>query len=160
MKNVTLYLILIALSLSCTSNISEPILIEIEEDFSSIENPKERWEAYNLEDYYIEQKWACECSQPYGAEIFVKENKVLDVNFSNHTLEGRQTNFDGAFSRITTINEAFQLIDEYQSRADSIFVEYSPKYGYPTRLIIDKSFVIADEEIRYNFRGLKKIIQF
>ncbi|XWN38757.1 MAG: DUF6174 domain-containing protein [Balneola sp.] len=160
MKKLILLSILTPLFLSCTSDNTDPILVDIEDDFSSIENPRERWNAYELEDYYIEQKWSCECLQPYGAEILISKNKVVDVNFDNHRIEGKQTNYDSARLRVKTVDEVFDLIDEYELTADSISVDYSPRYGYPTNLFINPSNMIADEEIRYTFRGLKKVIQF
>jgi hypothetical protein len=59
-----------------------------------------------------------------------------------------------------TINEAFELIEEYEGKAFSIQVEYHPKFGYPTDINIDIAEMIADEEIHYRFQGLKKIINF
>ncbi|MEO9884271.1 MAG: DUF6174 domain-containing protein [Balneola sp.] len=160
MKTALFFVIFTVLFLNCSSNNSEPILIEIEEDFSSIENPKERWEAYELEDYYIEQGWSCECIQPYGVEIYVKGGSLLNYSFENFLDEELQSEEEFAVTRISTIEKAFRLIDEYQNVADTVIVEYHPKFGYPTSLKIDKSFRIADEEVSYTFQGLKRVIQY
>ncbi|MFA5668569.1 MAG: DUF6174 domain-containing protein [Balneolaceae bacterium] len=148
--------ILILLSLmflfSCDSE-NGILIIPIEEDFSAIENPRERWDAYKLSDYKITQQRVCEC---LGIEysVYVFNNSILESIY-----ESKSTKESDKFvsKNAITVNEAFDLIEEYESKAHSISVNYHPQFGYPTKLLIDIHEMIADEEIIYRMSNLEKI---
>ncbi len=60
---------------------------------------------------------------------------------------------------LLTMDERFeQLQDAYESGADRIDVTYDEKLGYPTSVFIDRSFMIADEEVIYNINNLQQAI--
>lgn len=159
MKYILLAIATYGLFINCDSNNTDPILIDIEEDFSAIENPKERWDAYDLQNYYLKQSWHCYCIPPYGAEVYVQNNRIQDFSFiSVHNATEKDKEY--AESNLATVEDAFELIEEYQDTADSIRVVYHPRFGYPTELEINPSFSIADEEISYYFSDLKKVVSF
>ncbi|WP_421775404.1 DUF6174 domain-containing protein [Gracilimonas sp.] len=125
----------------------------IEEDFSAIENPRERWEAYQLSDYQITQKRSCEClGMTYRANIF--DGSVEKVTYEGNQSEEKD---EWASRNAITVERAFDLLKQYEDKAHSITVDYHPKYGYPTKFIIDIHEMIADEEIIYRMNDLKRI---
>ena len=134
----------------------------IEEDYSSIENPRERWQAYRLSDYYIEQSWSCECFPPGGCESFIIDNSIADVKYTlpGEAYFGRSEEdiYNYTKDMAITIDEAFALIEKYENSADKIEVEYDPRFGFPTKLFIDIDAQMADEEIIRSFGTLKKIV--
>ena len=130
---------------------------EIDKDFSHIENPKERWKAYKLDNYVIEQTWTCECSPPRGSVNYIIKGKIDKVEFMESPGSQLSPDYEWARTRVISIDEAFDLIESYESEAHSVRVEYHQKYGYPTDLNIDIYEIVADEEIHYDFSNLKAI---
>jgi|AntRauTorcE11897_2_1112592.scaffolds.fasta_scaffold00930_12 hypothetical protein len=136
---------------SCNSK-NGIVSVPIEDDFSHIANPKERWEAYQLSNYEIVQRRSCECiGLEYTARIV--NNSVQKVAY-----EGEQSDEYTTFAKTNaiTVDDAFDLIEEYSDEAYSITVDYHPRFGYPTKLIINIYEMIADEEIIYRMSDLKK----
>ena len=153
-----LLLIFILVIISCSDNGLNFNLSEIEEDFSHIENPKERWEAYQLDGYHIEQRWYCYCNPPIGANLYIQNDKVTSFDFLNKSNASfSKTEKESAEYHILTVEDAFHLIEKNRDSAYSIEVEYNPKYGYPSNIDIDYAKNIADDEIGYFFTNLKKI---
>lgn len=57
---------------------------------------------------------------------------------------------------LLTMNERFdQLQDAYTSGAEQVDVTYDAQLGYPSSVLIDQSFQMADEEIRYTIKDLQ-----
>lgn len=145
------------LILGCSTNGS----LEITDDFSHIENPKERWEAYGLTDYSIKQDIICYCVEPYFWTNFVNEGDVSEVSFSltesvsneeKEKIHQRLINYSAL-----TVEEAFSLIEDNEESADYFEVEYHERYGYPTKIKIDYVYEMADDEITYVFSDLQRI---
>lgn len=165
MKDLVLLLILFLVISNCSDNGLNFNLSEIEEDYSSIENPKERWEAYQLKDYYIEQKWVCECLPPDNVRSYIVNNEIVKIELddNNKSGEGDQSHqysnqdYEDARFMSMSIDQAFRLIEENENTAHSIRVSYHPKFGYPTELYIDYSMNIADEKTHHFFNNLKNI---
>ncbi len=156
-------LLLIPLFFFC-SNPSEGVSFitsSVEEDYSSIENPRERWQAYRLSNYYIEQSWSCECFPPGGCESYIIDNSIAYVKYTlpGNTYWGRSKEdiYNYTKGMALTIDEAFALIEKYETVADKIEVEYDPRFGFPTKIYIDIDAQTADEEIIRSFGTLKKI---
>lgn len=146
--------IVIFLLISCTTQ-DGIVTTSIEEDFSAIENPKERWEAYELSNYQISQKRTCEClGIPYDALIL--NGSVEEIKYEGEKSEDKDK---WVSKSAITVDNAFELIEKYQDEAHSIKVSYHPKYGYPTKIGINIVEMIADEEIIYRMSDLKKIKQ-
>lgn len=149
---------------SCSNTSSENHIITspIEADFSSILDPKERWEAYNLSDYSIEQHWSCECFAPNSCSTVVLNKVVEDVIYeiAENAYFGRSEKeiYDYTKKMAITIDEAFKLIEKYKNSADKIEVEYDPRFGFPTKIFIDINVNTADEEIIRRFDNLLQIL--
>jgi len=127
----------------------------IVENFSSISYPRERWRAYDLKDYTIEQEQLCFCPPPHGyIRLVIRDNKVVE-GFKN---DGMALTTDELQWR-KTVDELFDWIEEAQSmNPRTLDVEYDSKYGYPTRIVYDQSEFMADEEVTYSLRGLQRIV--
>ncbi|MTI86417.1 MAG: hypothetical protein FH748_00455 [Balneolaceae bacterium] len=155
MKKIILIPIAILFLANCSDSGLNLNVSEIEQDFSHIEDPRERWEAYQLEDYYIEQTWVCECQPPSGADTYILQGKILQYIFHEDPSSGRDKEYRA--TKIMTVDEAFDLIESYQGNAYSVEIKYHPRFGYPTEINIDIMENVADEEIHHNFRNLKRI---
>ena len=164
MKTYPVLIVLTLLLFSCTDPLNDNSFItsSIDEDYSSIENPRERWQAYHLTDYVIKQSWSCECFPPIGCDAYIINNLLKDVKYDlpNEAYFGRSEEeiYEYTKRMAITIDEAFDLIEKYKDSADKIEVKYDPKFGYPTQLIIDIDIQMADEEIIRRFSNLQKII--
>ncbi len=159
-----LFLVLIILVLvSCNDKNDESFITSpINADYSSITDPKQRWEAYKLKDYYVEQSWTCECVPPNYCRTYIINNSVVDVKYeiSKDSYYGRTQEeiYNQTKSAAKTIDEAFAIIDKYKTNAHKIVVEYHQRFGYPTKIFIDIDSLMAAEEIRRSFSNLQKII--
>ncbi len=130
---------------------SAPII----ENFSSIGNPRARWESYDFKSYVIEQEQLCFCPPPHGyIRLVIRDNKVVEGFKEDGTaltaaeLQWRKT-----------VDELFGWIDEAQAmNPRTLDVEYDSKYGYPTRIVYDQSEFMADEEVTYSLRGLQRVV--
>ena len=164
MKKRIILISVILILVACSESDKNLIVTSpIEEDFSSIIDPKERWEAYDLTNYYIDQNWSCECLPPYYCKSFITNNNVAFVNFniSNESYFGRSKDevYNYAMNAAMTVNEAFNIIDFYKPTAHRINVEYDSKFGFPTKIYIDIDSLIADDEIIRRFSNLQKIVK-
>ena len=164
MRKYLLFIFVAFLLLSCIdgSNDNSFITSQIDDDFSSIVNPRERWEAYNLKNYTIKQSWSCECYSPVKCDSYIVNNILADVKYEipKEAYFGRTEEeiFEYTKRMAITVDEAFNLIEQYKTSAAKIEVEYDSQFGFPTKLFIDIDDQIVDEEIIRRFSHLKKII--
>src|SRR5262245_59999976 len=49
----------------------------LEDDYSYIEDPHERWRAYRIADYRINQTYGCECLPPYSWTALVRADAIV-----------------------------------------------------------------------------------
>ncbi|MGN8224798.1 DUF6174 domain-containing protein [Gracilimonas sp. BCB1] len=149
---VFLSICLVFLITSCNAE-NGIVTVSIDEDFSEIQDPRERWQAYQLSDYQIVQQRICECLGLEYTTLIIADS-VQKISYDSK----RTDEYDEfALRNAITIDQAFDLIEEYGDIAASISVKYHPKFGYPERLFIDINEMTADEEIIYEIRDLKKI---
>lgn len=158
---------------SCSSNSDEFSyeVLEINENYSQVENPEERWKSYNLANYAVEQHWIEEASLG-NISTFVVGGKVANVDFGSveETSSGEnylqyygKKRYEEAKSKVATIDTAFELIEEYQKKSNyAVEVEYHPRFGYPTLIDIsliqeDSEVFVADADIKVVMNNLKKI---
>ncbi len=128
------------ISLSCTEG-------DVAPDYSSIADPKARWEAYGFTNYTIDQILDCFC--PYGGipiRVVVRNNQVFNVSQAGNGLR-----LPAAYwGQFRTIDGLFEAVEEVNPDSVSVFtVTYDAKYGYPTVIYVDPSAMIADEEYGY-----------
>jgi hypothetical protein len=162
MKKYLIFVSFVMVFVSCDkSNNSTIVTVPIEDDFSSISEPRERWNAYKLTDYIIDVSWACECFPPTGCEAHIIHDTIIDVSYQipSESYYGRSKDdiYNYTKKKALTINEAFELIEQYKENADTVIVDYDLRFGYPTKLFVDIDFQIADEEIIRRFSNLQKI---
>jgi len=159
-----IFLFVLFLLVSCgdVSNQKSYITSPINDDFSSIVEPRERWKAYNLSSYTIDQNWACECYSPTGCSSYIVNKVLTDVIYDipKEAYYGRSEKeiFDYTKRMAITVDEAFDLIDKYKTSADIIEVEYDSRFGFPSKLYIDINAQTADEEISRRFSNIQQIL--
>ena len=144
MKRFFLLVVLISLLVSCNNDDDEN---NQDKDFSSIENPRERWEAYGITDYTINERISCFCGGVLQWDLIVKNNIKSEVAF-DQTISN-QTEAE-ILERARTINDVFDFIQSIDKNSVAyLVVEYDTKYGFPTLVSIDYDLNIADDEIAY-----------
>lgn len=97
---------------------------------------------------------SCFCPEDYTRPMNITEQngRIVDATYADTGEAVPNYIRDG----LLTMNERFdQLQDAYLSGAERIDATYDPQLGYPNSVYIDQSFMIADEEISYNIKGLK-----
>lgn len=123
-------------------------------DFSNIEDPRARWEAYELADYTIEQVLGCFCAGPRKFVAVVRDNDVVALQKASPALEDESW-LDGYH----TVDELFDLIEDARERDPAVLeVSYHPRYGYPTRIYVDYSAQTADEELGFTLSNLRRLV--
>ena len=97
---------------------------------------------------------SCFCPEDYTRPMNITEQngKIVDATYADTGEAVPNYIRDG----LLTMNERFdQLQDAYLSGAERIDATYDPQLGYPSSVYIDQSFMMADEEISYNIKGLE-----
>lgn len=124
------------------------------ENHASISDPRERWEAYGLDDYVIEEQRLCFCPPPHGfVTLVVRDNKIVSGNDPSNDRQLSAADLQS----FQTVEALFDWIESAGERSPRLLdVEYDAQFGYPTRIIYDQSEYIADEEITYHLKGLRK----
>lgn len=147
-----LLIVLISLLVSCNNDDDEN---NKDKDFSSIENPRERWEAYGFTDYIITERISCFCGGVLQWDLVVKNNIKSEVFFDQ--TNSNQTE-EEILERARTIDDAFDFIESIDiNNVASLQVEYNATYGFPTLVSIDYNLNIADDEIAYIYSGFSPL---
>ncbi len=101
-------------------------------NYSSIPNPLDRWRAYHLTDYVIEQVSAGGWVPSDTVRIYVLAGlKALVVRESDKDTMPRNYPF------YMTADDLFSRVEGVGSRllpGDSLFVEYDSRFGYPSKI--------------------------
>lgn len=124
-----------------------------QQDFSTIEDPQARWQAYGIDTYRVTETRACECSPPFRWTAFVRNGKVVDVEVDPVTGMDPENVHRLAMNYAWTVEDAFDLIDRAQD-ADRVSIGYDPRYGFPSAIAIDWNLGMADEETYQNMSDL------
>lgn len=122
---------------------------------TTIEIAYQKWQWNRLSSYQIEQLIVCYCLPPAGRwiQLTVLENEITSaINLGN----GEEISQE-LFDRLYTIEEVFELIQEFEaSDPVKLEIEYDPKYGYPRNVDYDYSTSIADDEFILEMRSFKE----
>ena len=130
------------------------------EDYRNIVIASERWEAYELTDYSIDQHIGCFCGPPHEFTVIVKNGEIDDVIVDKEQLGG----WDGfdpelikaeALRKARTIEDVFDLIEDSLGDVATLEVEYDEQFGYPISVYIDQDEMIADEELSITMSNLQ-----
>jgi hypothetical protein len=125
-------------------------------DFSAIADAAERWQAYGLKDYVVEQKRLCFCAVPPGfVRLTVRDNRIVggvDVTTT-------QPVPPQALQSYQTIDEMFAWLRDVQARNPArLAIDYDARYGYPERIAVDYSVGLADDELSIEQRSLERLV--
>jgi hypothetical protein len=119
-------------------------------DFSGISDPYERWKAYNIQHYSIDQIRACFC--PDGGQtmrIEIQSGRVVSViRLSDSSVV---TNASPAL--YLTVDSLFAIIRNRTT--DSLVVTYNAMYGYPEKLDINPQAHPYDGGVLYQTSNLR-----
>lgn len=96
---------------------------------------------------------SCFCPPDYNRPMNIAERdgKIIDATYADTGEAVPSYIRDG----LLTMDERFDQLEEaYLSGSDRIDVTYDPTFGYPSSVYVDRSFMIADEELSYNIQDL------
>lgn len=101
---------------------------------------------------YIAQN-SCFCPEDYNRPMNITEQngKIVDATYVDTGEAVPSYIRDG----LLTMDERFDQLEEaYLSGSDRIDVTYDSSFGYPSSVYVDRSFMIADEELSYSIKDL------
>lgn len=108
----------------------------IDQDYSQIQDPKDRWDAYALKNYMIVQRLSCFCPPRGPFKVFVVDNElkeVLDIETEKYYSKEFARN-----NRILSVEDLFNLANSINTDSVAHFlIEYDSKYGFPNLISID-----------------------
>ncbi len=116
-----------------------------------------RWEGMGIDDYRFRYERSCFCPEAWRGpfDITVRNGEIVGATYAD---SGRPVPAD-LVRNLDTIPALFDRIEQaIGSHAERIDVDFDPTTGIPTRLYIDQSSMIADEEIGIsatNFQPLR-----
>lgn len=121
--------------------------------WANMNKAKELWNSKNINHYMVKQQHSCFCTpnSTHPIQFEVKNGAVVtgsleDINETDK-LPASQLTVDPM-----TAEKAFAFIqDAIDRKADSIVVEYDAKLGNPTKINVDYSTMMADEEAYYTY---------
>lgn len=149
--------VMLLLAISACADSGAPSRADTE-DFSYIEDPRERWRAYRITDYRINQTRGCECLPPGSWTAVIRSAEIVDAvtqesypGYTDEEMNARARTF------AWTVEEMFDLIDSAKANAYRYQVDYHPKFGYPTLLSVDWYDPIADDEIYQRLENLERL---
>ena len=137
------------------------------EDFSHIEDPLERWRAYDIQSYEIHQVWGCFCAPPHEWTAVIRDDKVVDVTVEGIEGTDPAEMYARALALAWTVEEAFEQIRSMPGghglgngpAPDDLQVIYHSRFGYPESVYIDWQRGIADDELHTQLDNLKILEQ-
>jgi hypothetical protein len=143
----TLLLLSIPLvSLACTdAGTSGPDPLRA--DHSSIADPVARWQAYGLVNYSLVQSRDCFCVD--GGKKYLVTIRAGKIASVADAAGGGPLGVE-KWGDFKTVPDLFALVASIDTSAvASLQVTYDPRYGYPSRVYVDPSAQIADEQYGY-----------
>ena len=139
----------------------------IDEDFSHIEDPLERWRAYDIQDYEIHQIYSCFCAPPHEWTAVIQNGKVVDAIVK--PIDGMDPDemHARALEMAWTVEEAFEQIRSMPGGRGlgngpgpaDLQVTYHSRFGYPESVYIDWDHGIADDELHLQLDNLSELDQ-
>jgi len=106
----------------------------------------QKWRAAGIHDYNFSLDQSCLCPGVQPVSVTVQNDAVQSArNLKDGTpvaasVLGRLPSLDGILQKIEAA---------YAQPAEHITLTLNPEYGYPERVFIDYSTMIADEELSY-----------
>ncbi len=121
-----------------------------------VQQRKQRWMAQNILNYryVLENRCFCVAEVRQPVQIEVRNGQMRSIK----TYDGGRSVNEEYFEKYDTIPKLFDLIRASVDRkAAKISVDYDLKLGFPTRIFIDLSENIADEEINLDVYAFEVI---
>ena len=122
--------------------------LKCEKENAMAENPYDqnlkKWMDQEIDSYVFDLTVVCFCPSEFVGpnRIKVLNDEITEVN----GLAYQESNF-----AYPTIDELFQFIEGQTALNPQVVqITYHSIYGYPTRIYIDQSDLIADEEMDYS----------
>lgn len=137
---ITLSILLCVLFVSCNVFDSSS-----DQTNMSVAEAKEKWSSNNIDSYTFDKRRNCYCFAPSSFSVKVVNGEITDVYFETEAqphIEDREM----AMQSTRTIDELFDLLEQYDGVADHFEIDYHDELGYPTKIDIDPSTNVADEE--------------
>lgn len=111
------------------------------------------WDTAGIHDYQFTLAQHCFCPAEEAIRIVVRQDTVASASY---TPSGQALSSDRLKS-LPSLNAIFQKIEEgYARNAARIQLSLNPEYGYPERVFIDYTTMIADEELIYLIRDFSR----
>jgi hypothetical protein len=112
---------------------------------------RQLWESQGITSYRFGYRRTCYCG----------DVKTLEIDVANGAVAAARYADDGApvhaiyQTTLPTIDDLFDIIEEaLDQRADALRVTYHRTLGYPTEILLDYRFVVADDEFGYTVFNL------
>lgn len=114
-----------------------------------------KWEMSDIDSYTAVQQASCFCTEewrrPVRFEVLEGEVQLMTAMYADENED--EDEFDASMSPdLMTVEGIFHMIQEaIDGNADSVTVVYHPENGSPMSVMIDTSFMIADEEQSFSY---------
>lgn len=105
-----------------------------------------RWRRAGLADYHYVLSGSCECLPEWTrpAEVLVRDGETLFLRYLNNY----STDVWSRYRELDSVEKLFQFVgDAYARDPDVLEVEYHPRYGVPTRILVDYDREVGDDEL-------------
>ena len=108
---------------------------------------RDQWESRNPSDYHFVLERQCYCAGPNRVRIRVSGGQVTDVVDLESDLPIEDPEVRRGYP---TVAELLSLIDDARRKTvDNLTITYHRTLGYPSRIYIDYSYRMADDEVDY-----------
>jgi len=115
---------------------------------------RRHWQSQRLSDYQVQFRMSCFCLPDAIAPVVLQVRGGAIVS-ATRVADGVAVPPSSWRGRYYTVDQAFALIADAQAQgAAEVRVSYDPLLRYPTRVFIDPSAGIADDEQFFEMSGL------
>lgn len=111
----------------------------------------ERWAEAGPDDYRMTLQRSCFCPSDWRGpfRVTVRDGAVVEATYDGAAVDAE---------RVVTAEALLALLrDAYVRGADRVDAFYDSEFGFPTRLYIDYSALLADEEVGYEVTAFEPI---
>lgn len=121
-----------------------------------LKEARERWEAHGFASYSIDETRTCECLGPWAYTVVVEKADVIDVLYQEEP-GYNYISKDQLLGQLQTVDQYFETLEGYLETAERFEVEYDATYGYPSRIYIDPTSRMADNELVRTLSNLRQL---
>ncbi len=130
--------------------LTEPIA----ENYSSISDPYQRWQAYHLSSYVIEERFdAFSPDAGVVCRVYVRDGTIVEV------LKKRDGQPVAGVHPYKTIEELFALARAYPDSGFEVAVQYDERFGFPTSLSVNPRAQIYDAGFGYSAGNIMHLVR-